>query len=731
VSVFGVLLGQRLRRDRWQLSIWIASVAALTLFSAAAINTTYDTTATRIGILKLAATDPSILAVRGAAQGSSAGAMLAFEVLGFITVLACLMSTFLAVRHSRAEEETGRAELIASTRAGRIAPTVATLAEGAIANAAVAAVVFLALIATGLPALGSIVFGVGVGGAGLAFVAIGLTTSQIFSTPRAANGWAAALVGLAYLLRAVGDSSGTLHANGYVVTSAWPSWLSPIGWAQLASPYVADDAVPILLDLALAAVLVAATLALQTVRDSGAGLIAERSGRRSASPALSGPIGLAWRLQRGSIIGWGVGALAAAALAGSLGTSAVESLTRDSTVGSVIGSLVPGGTGALTRVFIAAMMGIVGLIVAGCRRRAAEPAVRDARAFQGLLHPRHRSGRGLVPQSWGQIPARCDRRKRRHRPRCGRALDRRIRVRGIRVHRIRGRRRLPARNRAWPRQHQAAPRRGLTAHFAHDNRRNPHVTRVNIGVIGTGSIAQLHLDAYAKNPEVDLVAVSDLNLDRAQSVADKYGARRAYADPNELLADPEVDAVSICTWNDSHARWAIAAIAAGKHVLVEKPMSRTYAEALEVQQAVDASDRILHVGFVRRHSPNAEVLKTFIDNGELGDIYYARASVIRRVGNPGGWFANKTISGGGPLIDVGVHVVDLCWYLMGSPRAIAVSANAYHHLGNRANITTTPRYKVSDYDPNTNTVEDMVNALVRFENGASMLVEASYSLLAT
>jgi len=257
------------------------------------------------------------------------------------------------------------------------------------------------------------------------------------------------------------------------------------------------------------------------------------------------------------------------------------------------------------------------------------------------------------------------------------------------------------------------------------------VTRVKIGIIGTGSIARFHLDAYARNPEVELVAVSDLNLDRAQSAAEKYGVSHAYGDPKELLADPEIHGVSICTWNDSHAGWAIAAIEAGKHVLVEKPMCRTYAEAVEVQKAVAASDRILQVGFVRRHSPNARVLKTFIDNDDLGEVYYAKASLIRRVGNPGGWFADKAISGGGPLIDVGVHVVDLCWYLMGSPTAVAVSANSYHHLGNRANITTIPRYQVSDYDPSTNSVEDMVNALVRFENGASMLVEASYSLHAT
>jgi predicted dehydrogenase len=251
---------------------------------------------------------------------------------------------------------------------------------------------------------------------------------------------------------------------------------------------------------------------------------------------------------------------------------------------------------------------------------------------------------------------------------------------------------------------------------------------VKIGVIGTGSIARFHLEAYARHPDAEIVAVADRNLERARATAETFGARRAYADPAELLADPEVEAVSVCTWNDSHTPWAIAAIRAGKHVLVEKPMSRTPEEAAELQRVVEASDRILQVGFVRRHSPNAQVLKTFIDNGDLGEIYYARASLIRRAGNPGGWFADKSISGGGPLIDIGVHVVDLCWYLMGSPTAVTVSANSYTRLGNRSNITTLPRYTVADYDPTTNTVEDMVNALVRFDNGASMLLEASYSL---
>jgi predicted dehydrogenase len=255
--------------------------------------------------------------------------------------------------------------------------------------------------------------------------------------------------------------------------------------------------------------------------------------------------------------------------------------------------------------------------------------------------------------------------------------------------------------------------------------------QVKIGVVGGGSIANCHLKAYQGNARAELLAICDINADRATAMASRWGANRAYSDPAELFADPDIDAVSICTWNNTHAELAIAAVEAGKHVLVEKPMSRTYAEAQLLEDVVKAHDRILQVGFVRRHSQNCRVLKSFIDAGDLGDIYYAKASCIRRMGNPGGWFANKAISGGGPLIDIGVHVIDLCWYLMGTPRVTSVSANTYEKLGNRSHITTLPRYQVADYDPTKNDVEDMANALIRFDNGASLIMDTSFSLHAT
>lgn len=251
---------------------------------------------------------------------------------------------------------------------------------------------------------------------------------------------------------------------------------------------------------------------------------------------------------------------------------------------------------------------------------------------------------------------------------------------------------------------------------------------VRIGLIGCGSISDVHLQAYAANPQVKLTAVCDLNEERAQQTADKYGVSEVYGDYRKLLASPNIDAVSICTWNNSHAEISIEALRAGKNVLCEKPLCKTVDEALAIQQAVRETGRVLQVGYVRRHAANIDVLKRFIDAGDLGDLYYAKASLIRRLGNPGGWFADEERSGGGPLIDIGVHVIDLCWYLMGKPKVVSVSGHTYRKLGNRSNIENFSYYQAADFDPSVNTVEDMANALIRFENGASLMVDVSFAL---
>lgn len=251
---------------------------------------------------------------------------------------------------------------------------------------------------------------------------------------------------------------------------------------------------------------------------------------------------------------------------------------------------------------------------------------------------------------------------------------------------------------------------------------------IRTAVIGTGSISDFHLKSYARHPDAELVAVCDLNGERARQKADQFGAAKSYSDYKELLADPDIDAVSVCTWNNTHAEISIAALRAGKHVLVEKPLCTTVEEALRIREAVEETGKQLMIGYVRRYDPNARLLKEFVDKGEFGDLYYAKASSIRRHGNPGGWFADRSRSGGGPLIDIGVHMIDLCWYMMGRPKAVTVSGNTYRKLGNRANIRNLSHYKAADWDPKVNTVEDLASAMIRFENGASLQVDVSFAL---
>lgn len=248
-----------------------------------------------------------------------------------------------------------------------------------------------------------------------------------------------------------------------------------------------------------------------------------------------------------------------------------------------------------------------------------------------------------------------------------------------------------------------------------------------IGVIGLGAIAVEHLTAYQKNERADIVAVCDIDPDRAKARADEFGVPVATSDYVELLSDPGVDAVSVCVPNTLHAPIAEAALRAGKDVLVEKPMTVTVAEAESLVRAVTETGRSLQIGYVRRFAPNALVTKRFLDEGEFGDVYAARATMLRAAGNPGGWFTDAELSGGGPLIDLGVHIIDLCWYLMGMPKAVSASGVTFAPLGARDNIQHLSRYRAVSAS-RANTVEDYASAQIRFEGGAVLDVDTSYSL---
>ncbi|WP_042474492.1 Gfo/Idh/MocA family protein [Bacillus ndiopicus] len=254
------------------------------------------------------------------------------------------------------------------------------------------------------------------------------------------------------------------------------------------------------------------------------------------------------------------------------------------------------------------------------------------------------------------------------------------------------------------------------------------MSKLNVCVIGTGSISDFHLGSYQKNKDAQIYGVFDVSEERAKAKAEQFGAKVVFSNLEDVFNDPELQAVSICTWNNTHAEFAIRALESGLHVLVEKPLAMTYEESLKIQEAAKKANKVFQVGFVRRFATNTNVLKRFVDAGKLGDIYYAKATCTRRVGNPGGWFADVEKSGGGPLIDLGVHIIDVCWYLMGKPRVKKVTGHTYKQLGNRSNIENLSFYKAADYDASKNTVEDLANALITFENGASLMVDVSFTL---
>lgn len=255
------------------------------------------------------------------------------------------------------------------------------------------------------------------------------------------------------------------------------------------------------------------------------------------------------------------------------------------------------------------------------------------------------------------------------------------------------------------------------------------MSKLKVGIIGTGNISISHIEAYRKNPNVELYALCDINEKRLKEVAEKYGVERTFTDMNEMLKLKELDAVSVCTWNSAHAPCTIAALNAGKHVLCEKPMATSTQEALAMKEAAERNGKLLMIGFVRRFGNDCAIVKDFINADYFGDIYYSKATYLRRNGCPGGWFGEKARSAGGPLIDLGVHVIDLVRYLLGKPKPISVYGATFNKLGDREELKDKKAYKAaSATDHDIFDVEDLATAMIRFDNGAVLQVEASFSL---
>ena len=241
--------------------------------------------------------------------------------------------------------------------------------------------------------------------------------------------------------------------------------------------------------------------------------------------------------------------------------------------------------------------------------------------------------------------------------------------------------------------------------------------KIKIGIIGTGSISHFHMGGYRASSDIaEVTAVCDLNLERARAFAEKYGVPHVYGSYEEMLRDAPIDAVSVTTWNNAHAPATIAALQAGKHVLCEKPLALNAVQAQEMANTAQAAGRLLMVGFVRRFAQNTDALKAVIDARDLGDLYFSQVSIVRRWGNPGGWFSDKKRSGGGALIDMGVHIIDLARYLAGNPHPVSVYAATFSHLGMKPDIRGVEKYKAADYSEHCD-VEDAATALIRFDNG--------------
>lgn len=252
--------------------------------------------------------------------------------------------------------------------------------------------------------------------------------------------------------------------------------------------------------------------------------------------------------------------------------------------------------------------------------------------------------------------------------------------------------------------------------------------KIRVGIIGTGSIANnVHIPGYLRLAEegVELAALCDILPEALENTLELHGLDLpTYENFRTMLRKEKLDTVGVCTPNNVHMPATVAALKAGCHVLCEKPIAMNAREAKAMVDAAKKFRRKLQIGQHQRFQVKSQVIKRAVDAGYLGEIYYARAHALRRRGIPGwGNFISKEIQGGGPLVDIGVHILDLVMYLMGFPKPVSVSGCAYTKFGNRRGVIGL----MGQWDVGKYTVEDFAAAFVRFANGATLSIEASFA----
>ena len=360
-----------LRRDRIRLPIWIGSLVGLTGYSAVAVQSVYDTPQAQATYAATVGTSGATIAMTGPPTAlDTIGGITVFEVEPTAIIGVALMAIFLTVRHTRQDEEAGRTELLRAGVLGRHADLAAVGLVQGTASLMVGAGIALTFLAAGLPAGGSLLFGASVTSVGLMFTAVAVTAAQIAEHSRSAVGLSVAVLGLAYVLRAVGD----VNESGLV-------WLSPIGWAQRIGAFGgAERWWPLGLVGAFALILVVLAGWLTTQRDIGAGLVRPRPGSPDASRWLASPFGLALRLQRGSILGWAVGLCLTGVAFGSLGKDVEEMLEGNEELEEIFARMSGGAT--VVDAYFGTVFTITAIIAAGftissaLRLRTEEAAVR-------------------------------------------------------------------------------------------------------------------------------------------------------------------------------------------------------------------------------------------------------------------------------------------------------------------------------------------------------------------
>ncbi len=255
--------------------------------------------------------------------------------------------------------------------------------------------------------------------------------------------------------------------------------------------------------------------------------------------------------------------------------------------------------------------------------------------------------------------------------------------------------------------------------------------KIKVGIVGIGGIGRgVHLESWTTNPDVEVVALCDILIERAQNAAEKYNIPYVFDNYKDLIALDEIDVVDICTPNKFHSIIAVDSLNAGKNVLCEKPDAMNYDEVLKMKEAYEKSGKLLIVMRNNRFTAESMFVKKYIEAGKMGEIYYAKCGWVRRRGIPGkgGWFTTKELSGGGPLIDLGVHMMDLTVWLMGNPRPVSVVGSTYSKFGESSTQADSENSKFGDSKSDgIYNVEDLATGYIKFDNGATMVIEFSWA----